>query len=382
MNEDLRILYCEEEHIMRLMKLPIKDVLLYARRFREISNSTAIEKLKDLYALIGDDLEWAKLINLAAFYWFNQGNKPFKYDFPKPDLPDGDTMWLDWEENIRLIGSLVSKGHDRETLIAVSAGSIGRFNKTNWKYRLERISDDELNDFAWLFAGKNTIFAEERVRIYNKRKHDYSESEVDHLRKLNERFAELTGEMFVRLEKIIASSKEAVSEGMTNEGTVVIKASFYFEGTTDFTKPHCIQFSPNPLEAIINVSGVGITYVFSKDEDKAYYLFSEEYGNPDGILETPQKQIPFEVLHNQYSTYSPTIQSAGLVERIAEKYGIEGYVNSYDKLNDDIISLQKRIGTNLNYFFKKMFYDGLLTLGDALKISADRLWYKFDIQLN
>lgn len=93
------------------------------------------------------------------------------------------------------------------------------------------------------------------------------------------------------------------------------------------------------------------------------------------------KQITFEVLHNQYSTCSPTIQSAGFVERIAEKYGFEGYVNPYDKLNDDIRSLQKRIGRYLNYFFKKMFYEGLLTLEDALKISMGRLRYEFDIQL-
>lgn len=381
MNEDIQILYCEEEHIMRLMKLPIKDVLLYARRFSEIAPHTAIEKLKVLYALKGDDLEWAKLINLAAFYWFNQGNNPFKYDFPKPDLPDGDTMWLDWEETIRLIGSLVSNGQDRETLIAVSAGSIGRFNKTNWEYTLERISDDGLNDFAWLFVEKDTIFAEERVRRYNKRKHDYSESEIDHLGKLNERFAELTDEMFVRLKKITASSKGAVSEGAANEGTVVIKSSFYFEGTTDFTKPHFIQFSPNPLEAIISVAGVGITYVFSNDEDKAYYLFSEKYNNPDGLWETPQNQIPFEALRDQYSTYYPTMQSAGLTGRIVEKYGIQGYVNPHIKLNDDIANLQKRLGGNLNYFFKKMFYDGVLNLEDALKISPDRLRYKFEIQL-
>ncbi len=280
-----------------------------------------------------------------------------------------------------MIGTLVKNGQDKETLIAISAGSIYRFIGANWNYTLDRISDDDLNDFAWLFIEKDTIFAEERVRRYNKRKHDYSESEIDHLSKMNERFGELTEEMFVRLKKIIASSKGAVSEGVANEGTVVIKASFYFEGTTDFTKPHCIQFSPNPLETIINVASVGITYVFSNDEDKAYYLFSEKYCNPDGILETSQKQIPFEALREQYSTCSPTIQSAGLVERIAEKYGIEGYVNPYDKLNDDIISLQKRIGRNLNYFFKKMFYDGLLTLEDALRIIADRLRYKFDIQL-
>lgn len=381
MNEDIKILYCEEKHLMRLMNLPIKDVLFYARRFCEIDCLTAIEKLKNLYALLGDDLEWAKLISLAAFYWYNRINKPFKYDFPKPDLPDGDTMWLDWEETIRLIGSLVSNGQDRETLIAISAGSIGRFNKTNWEHTLDRISDNKLNDFAWLFVEKDTIFAEERVRRYNKRKHDYTESEIEYLGKLNKRFAELTDEMFVRLKKIIASSKRAVRKGMANEGTIVIKPSFYFEGTTDFTKPHCIQFSPNSLEAIINVASVGITYLFSNDEDKACYLFSEDYGNPDGIWETPQKQIPFEALRDQYSTYSLTMQSAGLTELITEKYGIEEYVDPYDKLNDDIIRLQKRMGRNLNYFFKKMFYDGVLTLDDALRINPDRLRYKFDIQL-
>lgn len=61
---------------MRLMELPIKDVLSYTRRFREINCLTAIEKLKDLYALMGDDLECAKFISLVAFYWFNRDNKP------------------------------------------------------------------------------------------------------------------------------------------------------------------------------------------------------------------------------------------------------------------------------------------------------------------
>lgn len=380
MNEDIKLLYCEEEHLMRLMKLPIKDVLIYARLFREISPDTGIAKLKDLYTSIGDDLKWSKLIFLASFFWENAETQ-FQSDFPKPQIQRCDTMWLDWEETIRLIGILIVKGLDRETLIAISAGSIGRFNKTNWDHTLERISDDNLDDFAWLFAEKNTIFAEERVRKYNKRKHDYSEREIDHLKNLNERFAELTDEMFVRLKKIIASSKGAVSEGVANEGTVIIKFSFYFKGTTDFSKPHCIQFSQNPLEAIINVAGVGITYVFSNDEDKAYYLFSEKYGNPDGLWETPQNQLSFEVLRNQYSTYSPTMQSSGVVEQIAEKYGIEEYVNPYDKLNNDIICLQQRIGGDLNYFFKKMFFDGVLTLEDALKISTDRLRYKFDIQL-
>lgn len=53
---------------MRLMKLPIKDVLSYARQFREISNHTAITKLKELYSSVGDDIRWAKLIFWASYF--------------------------------------------------------------------------------------------------------------------------------------------------------------------------------------------------------------------------------------------------------------------------------------------------------------------------